>query len=72
MANPITLHPHIKLAGSYINVAPELTPVSLNLTKPADARVRRATARLPRIGRLPMGMMASARQARSLAAIYEG
>ena len=49
-----------------MEAAPATT--ALNLTDTADARVARARARLPRIGRLPMGMEAKARQARSLAA----
>ena len=58
----------IKLVGSYINVEAAPASAALNLTATADARVHKATVRLPRIGRLPMGMAMKARQARSLAA----
>ena len=58
----------VKLAGSYINVALAPGPADLNLAGTADARVRRAIARLPRVSRLPEGMDVKAKTARSLVA----
>ena len=49
------MHHQVKLVGSYINAPPDHCPEALNLAPTADARVRRAVERLPRVGRLPEG-----------------
>ena len=65
---PLRVQDSIKIVGSHVNVAADPPADQLNLDATQDVRVRRAAARFPRISRLPMGMEAKARQARSLAA----